>query len=318
MKDFQIIDFSDHHKIHLDSDFEYLEKTIKLIENWISLDFTSSYDELLDQIRRHPIPILSSQISGLEKFVVYRNTDLTSIFDYRNQIVEIAESRFSYCPNHLVQYISEGRCNYSGQSIFYCSSSPLVALFERINILLQEKKLGKFYIGGSEWYLPSGTRIQPIGDFQKLSKTRCTNGMYHQIINSNKISEKIKSDFLRFFELLGILFSIDGKNAYKVTGEISNYFYSSGVVDGIVYPAVRSIEKIDEDHFEPGFNFAVNPACESKFGRISRLRYFITKLDLQGDENFLELETYREVGFVTKVSGKFIQFSNFNLPGSPS
>lgn len=170
---------------------------------------------------------------------------------YRARICEKPEfvSELSYPPSEYVK--ENGRGNYLGQSMFYCSTSHSVPFYE-----LRCKAGDKIAL--SCWRLKSPLAVNHIGFTEEvkeqLKSKRNIDEIYSFVTTTNNYSELNEM----VHEYLGYLFSkpvkLDSEKIdYKLTSTIADIMMHSEDIHGLLYPTIQMLGNADNILIKPDF-----------------------------------------------------------------
>jgi hypothetical protein len=170
---------------------------------------------------------------------------------YRARICDKPElvTELSYPPS---KYIKEnGRGNYPGQSMFYCSTHSFTPFYEL-------RCQAGDNVALSSWRTKSQLVLNHIGFTEEvkrqLKSKRNIGEIYDFVTTTNNFSELNEM----VHEYLGYLFSQPVKDdsnkiEYKLTSTIADIMMHSDEIHGLIYPTIQMLGNADNILLKPGF-----------------------------------------------------------------
>lgn len=212
-------------------------------------------------------------------------------------------SEYSYPPS---AFVGNGRCNFKGFPVFYCSSNPITALLEVIRNT--EYKSKKFCI--SVWSLLDNKQNFVLGSF--LQSELHPSNPFKQLATSyiknidkafeNKLTQDQKLGVIEFYKFIDQKF-IEDKD-YSISAYLSHqelYAKHRFASDIIIYPSAQLESK--------SVNFAIQPNFVDNCMKVER--FYLVELN--------EFDSLTDIANITfssygKIEKNFIHWKNLK-PG---
>ncbi|HOY97095.1 MAG TPA: hypothetical protein PK509_15230 [Catalimonadaceae bacterium] len=226
----------------------------KYFENYKNFDI-HFFRKLL---KLQPIPIWVGErsIADSKPISIWRSSILKEE-EYSAEDFPI--SRFYHRPPEMKKTTELGRCNKSGQIIFYGAESGLVSYAETIDSFTKSQKEA-LQVGIAKWGVKKNLMLAVVGNFEEMEKHEELRELRSAFLNA-QMGDELKDLLLKWHVVLGTLFAIEDKRVYRLTSMLANYFFSNQHVDGLIYPSVKFSRLLKENNtdFQPGFNYAILP-----------------------------------------------------------
>ena len=173
---------------------------------------------------------------------------VTRIVPLKNPYEDIKMiSQLSYCPKILLSPDRFNRCNLPKQEMFYGTLwgeegdeiiNPIItSVFETSRICQKESTLDEFYLSG-EWIVCKEMRALVIFDYASIAKNKFfanASIVPEQFLKDNKNAEFGNPEIVDAFSK-----PIKQNDDYLVSAAYADHIFSTGRIDAIIYPSVKT------------------------------------------------------------------------------